>query len=80
MAESEGSTSRLMFGSWHEEHGYGGNLCMVEAQFSRPVSALTLPQPVKACNLIRASHILSPNEFASFLKSMNRVRFFVPHF
>ena len=31
MAESEARTSRLMLGSWHEEHACGRNLCMVEA-------------------------------------------------
>ena len=31
MVESEDITSRLMLGSWHEEHACGGNLCMVEA-------------------------------------------------
>ena len=31
MVESEGSTSRLMLGSWHEEHACGGNLCTMEA-------------------------------------------------
>ena len=48
--------------------------------FPRSVSALTMSQPVKACNPIKASHMLSPNELASFRKSMNRVYCFFSHF
>ena len=35
-----------------------------------------MSQPVNVCNPIRATQMLSPNELASFPKSLNRVRFF----
>ena len=115
MAESEGSTYILMLGCWHKEHACGGNLCMVEADwtrpllvwhrrvgspvhslpswlkvswyvlsflissrasnFPRPVRAHTVSQPMKTCNPIRASQMLSPNELAIFPNTMNRVLF-----